>query len=53
MAACGIVLGIATGGPGALTCGVAGGAFGGMVGGEIGSKGGAMLADLLYERVMK
>lgn len=53
VAACGIVLGIATGGPGALTCGVAGGAFGGMVGGEIGSKGGAMLADLLYERVMK
>ncbi|BBH44222.1 hypothetical protein [Pseudomonas sp. KU43P] len=53
VAACGVVLGIASGGPGAIVCGVAGGAFGGMLGGEIGSNGGEFMGDLLYERVIK
>jgi hypothetical protein len=50
--ACGVVLGIASGGPGAFACGVAGGAFGGMLIGEIGSRGGEIMGDLFYERVM-
>ncbi|WP_079229750.1 hypothetical protein [Pseudomonas putida] len=52
VAACGVVLGIASGGPGAFACGVAGGAFGGMLIGEIGSRGGEIMGDLFYERVM-
>jgi len=53
VAACGVVLGIASGGPGAIVCAVAGGAFGGMLGGEIGSRGGEFMGNLLYERVIK
>ncbi|NWL07131.1 MULTISPECIES: hypothetical protein [Pseudomonas] len=53
MAACGVVFGIASGGPGAIACGVGGGALGGMVGGEFGSDGGEYLGEILYERVIK
>lgn len=53
VAACGVVLGIATGGPGAISCGVAGGAFGGMLGGKIGNAGGEFMGNLFYERVLK
>lgn len=53
MAACSVVLGIASGGPGAIACGVGGGALGGMVGGELGSEGGEYLGEVLYERVIK
>ncbi|MFJ4350622.1 hypothetical protein ACIPZ5_06950 [Pseudomonas sp. NPDC089428] len=53
MAACSVVLGIASGGPGAIACGVGGGALGGMVGGELGSEGGEYLGEILYERVIK
>jgi len=53
VAACGVVLGIVSGGPGAIACGIAGGAFGGMLVGEIGSRGGEFMGDLLYERVIK
>ncbi|AZE93180.1 hypothetical protein C4J95_1054 [Pseudomonas orientalis] len=45
---CVFVLGIATGGPGALVCGVVGGAVGGWGGGEIGSITGERLGDFLY-----
>ena len=53
MAACSVVLGIASGGPGAIACGVGGGALGGIVGGKLGSEGGEYLGEILYERVTK
>lgn len=53
VAACGVVLGIASGGPGAIVCGVAGGAFGGMLGGKLGSDGGELMGNVFYERVVK
>ncbi|MNR25231.1 hypothetical protein D3C85_1423690 [compost metagenome] len=53
MAACSVVLGIASRGPGAIACGVGGGALGGMLGGTLGSDGGEYLGEILYERVIK
>ncbi|NWC79781.1 MULTISPECIES: hypothetical protein [Pseudomonas] len=48
---CAVVLGISTGGPGALACAVVGGTVGGKVFGDFGSKGGEMLGDFLYSEV--
>lgn len=48
---CAVVLGISTGGPGALACAVIGGAAGGKIFGDFGSKGGEMLGDFLYSEV--
>lgn len=53
VAACGVVLGIASGGPGAIDCGVAVGAFWGMLGGKLGSDGGELMGNVLYEQVVK
>lgn len=53
VAACGVVLGIASGGPEAIVCGVAGGALGGMLGGKLGSDGGELMGNVFYERVVK
>ena len=52
VAACDVVLGIASGGLGMIACGVAGGTLGGMLGGELGSSGGEFMGDLFYERVI-
>ncbi|WP_207828697.1 hypothetical protein [Pseudomonas sp. 43(2021)] len=46
---CAVVLGIPTGGTGALACVVVGGAAGGVVGGEIGSMAGERVGTILYE----
>ncbi|MDZ3993531.1 hypothetical protein [Pseudomonas sp. Teo4] len=48
---CAVVLGVSTGGPGALACAVVGGAVGGKVFGDFGSKGGEMVGDFLYSEV--
>ncbi|MOA26222.1 hypothetical protein D3C78_1469980 [compost metagenome] len=48
---CAVVLGISTGGPGALACAVVGGAMGGKIGGDIGSDRGEVLGDFLYRVV--
>lgn len=45
---CVVVLGIASGGPGALVCGVVGGAVGGWAGGKIGGERGEQFGDYLY-----
>ncbi|MNJ51129.1 hypothetical protein D3C77_464260 [compost metagenome] len=45
---CIFVLGIVSGGPGALVCGVVGGAVGGWAGGKIGQSGGEQLGEHLY-----
>ncbi|GLO08186.1 TPA: hypothetical protein QEM76_002689 [Pseudomonas putida] len=49
--ACVVVLGVTTGGPGALVCAVVGGAVGGKIFGDIGSWGGEMVGDYLYREV--
>ncbi|MGE7991870.1 hypothetical protein ACQKPE_12620 [Pseudomonas sp. NPDC089554] len=51
--ACSVVFGVATGGPGALACGIFGGTAGGVVGGKLGSEGGSIVGELLYEAVRK
>lgn len=51
-AGCALVLGITTG-PGALACGVVGGAAGGWAGGEGGKWGGEKFGDFLYGEVTK
>ncbi|MFK0309835.1 hypothetical protein ACIQUF_01210 [Pseudomonas sp. NPDC090233] len=48
---CVMVLGISTGGPGALACAVVGGAVGGKIGGDFGGERGALMGDLLYREV--
>lgn len=53
VAGCSIVLGVPTGGTGALVCGVVGGAIGGVAGGEAGSMGFEVMADYLYENFIK
>lgn len=53
VAACGVVLGIASEGPVAIDCGVAGGTFGVMLGGKLGSDGGELMGNVFYERVVK
>lgn len=45
---CVVVLGIATGGPGALVCGVVGGAVGGWAGGRVGQYRGEQFGEYLY-----
>ncbi|MNN18152.1 hypothetical protein D3C81_1313570 [compost metagenome] len=50
---CIIVLGIATGGPGTLVCGVVGGAVGGWAGGKIGQSGGEQFGEYLYGEYTK
>ncbi|BBH48101.1 hypothetical protein [Pseudomonas sp. KU43P] len=52
-AACSLVLGTVTGGPGALACGIFGGAAGGLVGGKLGNEVGAMIGEVIYETVAK
>lgn len=52
-AGCYFALGIVTGGPGALTCVVIGGALGGWVAGKQGQIGGEMIGDFLYNMVKK
>jgi hypothetical protein len=51
-AGCALVLGITTG-PGALACGVVGGATGGWAGGEGGKWGGEQFGEFLYGEVTK
>lgn len=48
---CAVVLGISTGGPGALACSVVGGAVGGKILGDFGSERGERVGDLLYREV--
>ncbi|WP_236183362.1 hypothetical protein [Pseudomonas juntendi] len=48
---CAFVLGVSTGGPGALACAVVGGAVGGKVLGDGGGKAGEMFGDFLYGEV--
>lgn len=48
---CAVVLGLSTGGPGALACAVVGGAVGGKLFGDLGGDGGEMLGDFLYREV--
>ncbi|HDS1699352.1 MULTISPECIES: hypothetical protein [Pseudomonas] len=48
---CAVVLGVTTGGPGALACAVVGGAVGGKVLGDAGGKGGEIFGDFLYGEV--
>jgi hypothetical protein len=48
---CVLVLGIPTGGSGALLCGVVGGAVGGVVGGKLGGAGGEIIGERLYGEV--
>ncbi|MFG0539264.1 hypothetical protein ACF8EA_03520 [Pseudomonas sp. YQ_5] len=48
---CAVVLGISTGGPGALACAVVGGAVGGKILGDFGSERGERMGDLLYREV--
>jgi len=48
---CAFVLGISTGGPGALACGVVGGAVGGKFLGDFGSERGEKVGDFLYREV--
>lgn len=50
-AACSVVFGVATGGTGALACGIFGGTVGGMAGGKLGNEAGAWAGELLYEAV--
>ncbi|MGE9839894.1 hypothetical protein, partial [Pseudomonas sp. UM16] len=50
---CVFVLGIATGGPGALVCGVVGGAVGGWAGGEAGQYGGEKIGEHLYGKYIQ
>ncbi|MNE94795.1 hypothetical protein D3C80_1928050 [compost metagenome] len=45
---CVLVLGIASGGPGVLVCGVVGGAVGGWAGGKAGQYGGEQFGEHLY-----
>lgn len=52
-AGCYFALGIVTGGPGALTCVVIGGALGGWVAGKQGQIGGEMIGEFLYNMVKK
>lgn len=52
-AACSVVFGVATGGTGALACGIFGGTAGGMAGGKFGNEAGAWAGELLYEAVAK
>lgn len=52
-AACSVVFGVATGGTGALACGIFGGTVGGMAGGKFGNEAGAWAGELLYEAVAK
>jgi hypothetical protein len=52
-AACSVVFGVASGGMGALACGIFGGTAGGMAGGKLGSEIGAKAGELLYEAVIK
>ena len=52
-AGCYFALGIVTGGPGALTCVVIGGAVGGWVAGKQGQIGGEMIGEFLYNMVKK
>ncbi|QHG63269.1 hypothetical protein [Pseudomonas putida] len=51
--ACSVVFGVATGGTGALACGIFGGTIGGVAGGKLGSKAGAKAGELLYEVITK
>lgn len=48
-----LAVGVPTGGLGALSCGVIGGAAGGMVGGELGKAAGKFTGEFLYETVEK
>ncbi|KPG95523.1 SSU ribosomal protein S2p (SAe) [Pseudomonas sp. RIT-PI-q] len=48
MQGCAVVLGVATGGTGALLCGVVGGAIGGVIGGKLGDGIGETLGELMY-----
>lgn len=50
---CSLVFGIATGGPGALACGVIGGGVGGLIGGESGESFGKLSGEMLYEYSLK
>jgi len=50
---CAVVLGISTGGPGALACAVVGGAVGGKLFGDFGTKAGEMVGDFLYSEVFE
>ncbi|MBA6110569.1 hypothetical protein H4C48_09450 [Pseudomonas asiatica] len=52
-AACSVVFGVATGGTGALACGIFGGTVGGMAGGKFGNEAGAWAGELLYEALAK
>ncbi|MGY2184409.1 hypothetical protein [Pseudomonas agarici] len=51
-AAC-VIIGVPTGGMGALACGVVGGALGGLGGGELGESGGGAFGDILYGKMEK
>ena len=48
---CVVVLGIASGGPGALVCGVVGGAVGGVAGGKVLGGAGGILGEFLYGEI--
>ncbi|MOA09343.1 hypothetical protein D3C78_1291660 [compost metagenome] len=48
---CIVVLGFASGGPGALACGVLGGAVGGWVGGNYLGKASESMGDYLYGKI--
>lgn len=50
---CVVVLGLATGGPGALACGVIGGVVGGIGVGEFGSQKGEQIGDYLYRESLQ
>ena len=49
--ACVVVLGVSTGGPGALACAVIGGAVGGKIAGDFGSDRGEKVGEFLYREV--
>ncbi|WDY58737.1 hypothetical protein [Pseudomonas sp. PSKL.D1] len=51
--ACSVVLGVVSGGTGALACGVFGGAVGGLVGGKLGNQVGVKAGEILYEAVIR
>jgi len=48
---CILVIGIASGGPGALVCGVVGGAIAGWAGGEVGESEGEKFGEFLYGKM--
>ncbi|WP_238539303.1 hypothetical protein [Pseudomonas sp. GM55] len=50
---CMLVLGIASGGSGAIACGVVGGAVGGIEGGLLGEMVGERVGEFLYETIEK